>query len=110
MFQKILKDADEITNFIIVMSPDPVDEDLLLEYFFGCKAVLKTVDITTIRHEDENHHLQSKVKEKRYEKLSMQTMPPLVVENGKVLDGNHRLRVALKNGLKIISVYDVIHL
>lgn len=110
MFKEILKDAYEITSFIIETSPNDVDEELISEYFFGCKAVLKKVDISSIECGDTNHHIRFREKEKRYQKLEMEKMPPLIVEDGKVLDGNHRLRVALKKGMKDIIIYDIISL
>lgn len=110
MFKKILKDADEITSFIIETSPNSIDEEFVFDYFFGCKAILKNVDIGSLQKKDKNHHIQLKEKEKRYQKLPIETMPPIIVEDGKILDGNHRLRIALKKGMKKIIIYDVISL
>jgi len=110
MFKKILKDADEITSFIIETSPNEIDEELIFEYFFGCKAILKKVEIDTLQLEDINHHIQLKAKEKRYQKLPIETMPPIIVEDGKVIDGNHRLRIAQKRGSRRIIAYDIISL
>lgn len=106
----MLIDADEITSFIIETSPNYVDEELIFEYFFGFKAILKKVEIDTLQIEDTNHHIQSKTKEKKYQKLPIETMPPIIVEDGKVIDGNHRLRIAQKRGLKTIIAYDIISL
>ncbi len=108
MFKEVLKDAAEITNFIIETSPTDVDEELVFEYFFGCKAILKNVEIDTLQIEDTNHHIQVKAKEKRYQKLPIETTPPIIVEDGKVIDGNHRLRIAQKRGLRRIIAYDII--
>lgn len=110
MFKKILKDADEIASFIIETSPNDIDEELVLEYFFGCKAILKKIGINTLQIEHTNHHIQSKVKERKYQKLPIETMPPIIVENGKVIDGNHRLRIAKKKGLRKIITYNIISL
>ena len=107
MFKVILKDADEILDFIIAISPSWVDEELLFDYFLGCSATLKMVDITSLRQGEDDHNLRSVWKENVYEKLPINTMPPLLVENGEVLDGNHRLRIAFKKGLKTVYIYDV---
>ncbi len=34
-------------------------------------------------------------------------MPPIVVENSKIIDGNHRYRVAKGNGQKEIFIYEI---
>ncbi len=110
MFKEMLKDADEITSFIIEKSANDIDEELVLEYFWGCKAILKSVEIDSLLIEDTNHHVQLESKERSYQKLPIETIPPIIVEDGKVIDGNHRLRIAQKKGLKRIIVYDIISL
>lgn len=110
MFKKILKDADEITSFIIGTSPNDVDEELVFEYFWGCKAILKKIEIDTLQIEETNHHIESKAKEKKYQKLPIETMPPIIIEHGKVIDGNHRLRITQKRGISKIIAYDIISL
>jgi len=58
--------------------------------------------------DDENQNIRSLKKEKKYGKLPAETMPPLIVENGIVRDGNHRLRVAKRNKLEEIIIYDIV--
>lgn len=108
MFKKILDSTDEITGFIIETSSDFVDEELIYEYFFGCKAVLKSVEVSELRMEDQNHHLRSRRKEKEYEQLPINTIPPLIVENGIVVEGYHRLRIIIKKKISTVKVYEII--
>ena len=108
MFKKELKNSIEIAEFISEFATDYVDEDLILEYFFGCKAILKKVSTITIKIENSDNHIRNKKKEKIYENLPFETMPPLVVEKSVVLDGNHRLRVANKRKQKVIYIYDIL--
>lgn len=108
MYKKFLKDADEIAEFIVESSPGFIDEDLVREYFFGCHAVLRTVRLETITAESVSHHVRNRFKEKIYEKLPLSTMPPLIVENGKIIDGHHRFRLAKRRQQKEIPVY-IIH-
>jgi hypothetical protein len=108
MFRKILKDRDEITDYIVEFASNYVDVDLVRDYFFGCKGVLQKVPIKTIRPGDRDTHMRDKKKEMIYEILPLKTMPPLIVRDGEVLDGNHRLRVAKKRGQKEILIYNIL--
>jgi hypothetical protein len=110
MFKETLTDASEIVSYIIKTSPNDIDEELVFEYFFGCKAILKKIEINNLQIEDTNHHIQLKSKVKKYQKMSIETMPPIVVQEGKILDGNHRFRIAKKKGMKMIIAYDIISL
>lgn len=107
MFKKELSDSDEITDFIVEFSVGFVDEELIRDYFFNCRAILKRVPINCLKAGMSDHHIYEKKKEAKYTKLSQATMPPLIVEKGKVLDGNHRLRVARKKGQKEIAIYEI---
>jgi hypothetical protein len=108
MFKPILENAEEIADFVIKFAVHQIDEELVMEYFFGCKAILKSVPIDTLIEGDKNQHIASETNEKKYKKLSIETMPPLLIENLEVIDGNHRLRIAKRNGLKEIKVYDIV--
>lgn len=85
MFKRILIDTEEITDFIIEFSVEPIDEELVYEYFTGCNGILKSVLVRTLKHENKDSHIRDYKKEKSYEILPFETMPPLVVENGIVL-------------------------
>jgi len=108
MFKPILENAEEITDFIITYTSYSIDEEFVQEYFFGCKAFLRKVSILDLREEDENQHIKDEVKERRYEKLPIESMPPLIVEDGIVKDGHHRYRVAKKKDIKEMIIYDIV--
>ena len=108
MFKPVLENEDEIADFIIEFAVDQMDEEFVREYFYGCKAILKTISIECLEEGNENQNIKNLRREKRYEKLPFETMPPLIVEDGIVTDGNHRLRVAKKRGAKEIIIYDIV--
>jgi hypothetical protein len=110
MFKPILANADEITDFIIEMAIDQIDERLVREYYYGYKAILKTISIENLKEGNQNQNIRNIRKESRYQKLPIKTMPPLIVENNIVMDGNHRLRAAKKMGVKEIIIYDIIEI
>ena len=108
MLKPILKNNDEITDYIVRHSSDELDEEFILEYFDGCKAILKNSNINCLIENDLNSNLRSSKKEKYFKTLSIVTMPPLVVKNNLVLDGNHRLRILKDLDVKIVSIYDIV--
>jgi len=94
-YPKILYDAKEIADYIVSIDPD-YDKDAIEDEFEDKKAILTLIPAKKI-NKDDNHHI-SFDKQKKYEKMNLDTMPPLVIVNGKIWDGNHRFRAGLKNG------------
>lgn len=97
----------EIASYITNTASDPVDRGTMEEYFDGATADLQLLPIDDIQEGNPDGNVRSAAKEKRYMKRSPLTMPPLVVENGVVMDGNHRLRVARAKGLDRVWCYVV---
>ena len=108
MFKPILENEDEITDYIVEFASDFVDPIIIKEYFFECNAILRTEFVDHLKEGDKNHNIKNPNKEKHYKKLPIITMPPLIVRNYEVLDGNHRLRVAKKLGVKEVLIYDIL--
>lgn len=85
-----------------------VDVEFIEEHFFGMGAHLESVPIDQIEEGPADSHMADKKKEKSYARLSLATMPPIVIENNIVCDGNHRLRAARALGAKSIWCYIVV--
>lgn len=100
-----LEDTRAIANYIAYHATDYVDEEFIEEHFNGCHAVLKTLPIGSIKPGHEYDNLRNKRKEKSYAKLNIESMPPIVVMDGEIIDGNHRYRVALSKGCTHIKAY-----
>lgn len=58
MFKSTLESAEEITDFICDFATDHIDLDLVKEYFFNCKAVLKIVPIENLREGNESNNIR----------------------------------------------------
>ncbi len=84
------------------------DEEMASEYFRGAKGVLKTFNVADLREGDANHNIPNPRKQAKYAKMPATTMPPIVVEAGEVIDGNHRLRAARQRGDETILGYDIV--
>lgn len=106
-YPAILKDEYEIADYIVGLSSDYADEESIVEYFNNSYAKLKLVPIDEIKEGRADHNIRSSAKERKYIKMSSD-IPPIVVEGGEIMDGNHRFRVAKKKGLTHIWIYDVI--
>ena len=100
-------DAQGIADYIETYATYPVDNQMVYEKFQGSHAVLKLMPIVELREGGRDSNLQSKANEAAYLKQSLKTQPPAVVENGEVLDGNHRLRANKRRGLTHMWCYVV---
>lgn len=106
-FDPTLEDEFEIADYIEATSVDEVDTEMLVDYFRHCYAELDYVPIDSIQEGDPDTNLPNEVKQKRYLELDPHTMPPIVVDNNVVVDGNHRYRAAKELGMKVIPAYIV---
>jgi hypothetical protein len=100
-------DAQGIADYIETYAVYPVDNEFVYEKFRGSHAVLKLVPIASLREGGREQNLRSKKIEDKYLKQSLKTQPPAVVEDGEVLDGNHRLRANKRRGLTHMWCYVV---
>ena len=103
----VLEDAAQIAAHVEQCSPDYVDEEFVEEYFFDCRAVLRKVEITSLKEGGADVNVASDAKASRYAALPLEGAPPLVVMDGVVEDGNHRLRDAISRGASHILCYVV---
>jgi len=112
-YAPILKDAWSIVDYIASVSDPHLskhEEDNLLDGIRGTQAVLKLTPITNkLRSMGDASQLEktnpSYKKIKQYSKMNPKTIPPIVVDNDLVIDGNHRLQAAKELGLKEIWAY-----
>lgn len=88
-----LDDARAIAAYIASCSTGDVDEDMIEELFAGAHAELTLVPISELREGHPDGNVPSAAKARKYARMPVATMPPLVVEDGTTWDGNHRLRV-----------------
>jgi len=105
-YEPVLSNAADIMTYMASFADD-IDEERVEEYFRDCKAVLKLVPISSLKAGPAFANAINPKKQKRYLKMDPKTIPPIIVENGIVIDGNHRLRTASALGLKEIWAYVV---
>lgn len=103
-----LKDESAITSYIVEHATSDVDEELIEEYFRGAHGVLREVPLGDLQPGRSDDNTPSPAKECRYARMTPKTMPPLVVEGGKVVDGNHRYRVLVARGAETAWCYEIV--
>jgi hypothetical protein len=103
---EVLEDSRAIADHIRSTSPSFVDHERIEDEFKGAHAVLRQIPVDSLKEGDANGNVADARKQARYSK-NPQNAPPIVTENGTVVDGNHRLRAARAAGLKTIAAYDV---
>jgi hypothetical protein len=103
----VLESAREISVYIDTHSPQDVDTEFIEEHFHGAGAILRQRDIASLSAGPEDSNIADPDKEVRYAAMTLETMPPIVIEENVVRDGNHRFREAVRQGAKTILCYDV---
>jgi len=73
----------------------------------GCRAILQLIPSDRLTEGWEGDNQRFPARELRYGKLDPRTQPPLLVQDGVVHDGNHRLRIGRKQGKTCFWSYDV---
>lgn len=104
-FPECLTDAADIAAFIQTFAAEDVDEDAIRDLYHHTYAVLKLMPIAQLKEGGRNSNLRSAENEARYKKMDLRTLPPLLVDKGNVVDGNHRLRAGKKRGLTHMWCY-----
>jgi hypothetical protein len=107
-FEDALHDAQEIADYIETYANYAVDNEFVYEKFRGCHAVLQLVPLDQLQEGGRDNNERSQKNEDKYLKQNLKTQPPAVVENGKVLDGNHRFRANKRRGLTAMWCYVVV--
>jgi hypothetical protein len=100
-----LADEHAIADYIEKHASDDVDHGLIVDHFRGTRAVLRKVALAEIKPGHPDANVGDPAKTKRYMKMDPATMPPILIEDGVVVDGHHRYRVAKKLGLTEIWCY-----
>jgi hypothetical protein len=114
-FENELFDASDIARYIEQWAIYDVDPEFVEEQFRDCHAVLRLLPIAQLTEGNPEHHKQSPANENKYQRMDIKTLPPILVSGGgiapwsnnEVIDGNHRLRAAIKRGLTHLWSYVV---
>lgn len=104
----LLGDARAIAQYMKSFAGnESFDEEMAEEHFFECAATLTRFAIADLRQGPAESNVRSAEKDRLYTAMDAETSPPIVVEDGEVKDGNHRLRAAIERGDAHILGYRV---
>ena len=103
-----LPDNKAIADYIESTSTSFVDTDRIMDEYIGCRAVLKTLPVSSLAHGRADGNIEVRKNQTKYNKINVSKQPPIVVDGGFVVDGNHRLRAAIKNKQNSIQAYVII--
>lgn len=106
-WENTLADEGAIADYMEANASDEVCTEMIMEYFHGCGAKLMLLPIEDISEGHPDVNIKSAKKEKKYNKLPLETMPPIVVMDGIIEDGHHRYRIAKAKGAASILCYVV---
>lgn len=104
---KTLRDEFAIARYIDEHSPGIIDADEIEETYSGYVGVLTYVNPKSLKQNNADGNVKSVKKQKAYAELPWETRPPIVTEDEKVIDGNHRVRCAIAKGEPRILTYNV---
>ena len=105
-----IESGKEIAEYIEGISPDEVDTECIEDLYSQCRAVLQLVPISSLSAGPEDYNIACKKKTAAYARMATETMPPILVEDDVVMDGNHRFREAIRRGMTSIWIYRIIDL
>lgn len=90
----LLACPSQIATHIESTSPDWVDTEFIEECFAGAQMCLGMALIETIKPGPADSNEACAKKQAAYAAMPLETRPPIVIDQGRAADGNHRLRDA----------------
>ena len=94
-----LLNAEGLADLVIELCGQEADPDFVREALEWRTGTLEWIPLDNMKEGPKDRNVRSTKLEQRYAKLPLHTTPPLLVEeNGEVLDGNHRFRIAKAKG------------
>jgi hypothetical protein len=107
-FPDVLKDAQELADYVVTWAVGEVCSETAWESFRDCRGTLRWFDMAEIRPAGGGHERVAS-RERRYRRMDRATCPPILVMDGEIQDGHHRHRVAITRGDAGMWGYDVVY-
>lgn len=105
VWPEFLADAQAIAEYVSELSPYEISEEQIEEQYFGSRARLTWLELSKVILGSDDHNQPSKSRQKAVDRLPIETMPPLLVENFYLQDGYHRFRKLMGEGVTHHWVY-----
>lgn len=96
-----------IARHVSDLSPYDICEEQIEEMYFGYQAKLRWTPISDLRLGPADSNGNSKKRQKACDSKPVETMPPLLADEGVVMDGSHRYRTLVSKGCSHCWVYHI---
>lgn len=103
-----LPDSRAIAEYIDSNSTSFIDTERIEDEYRGASAVLRELPVSELRLGNAEGNMEIAKKQSAYNRMDVSSQPPIVVEGNTVVDGNHRLRSAIKAKQSTIKAYVII--
>ncbi len=102
-----LPDNTAIAAFVSEASPYPICEEQIEEMYIGCRAALRWTAVAELQPGPAESNTEEEARQAECDRRPPASMPPLLVDDGHVMDGNHRYRSLRKRGITHCWAYHV---
>lgn len=96
-----------IARHVSDLSPYEICEEQVEEMYFGYQAKLRWTPISDLRLGPADSNGISKKRQKACNSKPVETMPPLLADEGVIMDGSHRYRTLVDKGCTHCWVYHI---
>lgn len=104
---ELLDSGLAIARHVSDLSPYEICEEQIEEMYFGYQAKLRWTPISYLRLGPADSNGISKKRQKACDSKSVETMPPLLADEGVIMDGSHRYRTLVDKGCTHCWVYHI---
>jgi len=107
LWPELLATSEAIAAHVGELSPYEICEEQIEEMYLGCQAKLEWTHISRLRLGPDNNNVASEERQEACDSRPTETMPPLLAEDGMIMDGAHRYRTLLSKGCAHCWVYHI---
>lgn len=104
---QLLMDNAAIARFVADQSPYEICEEQIEEMYIGCRASLRWTPVAELRPGPDASNIESDARQAACNRQPANTMPPLLVEDGQIMDGHHRYRALKQKGITHCWAYHI---
>jgi len=97
-YEPKLAGARAIAEYVVGLSPDDVDRDMVEDAYIGCSARLTWLPMDVIVPGPSEANVPNASRERVYARMHAGSTPPILVDGCGIEDGHHRHRVAIARG------------
>lgn len=102
-----LQNPSAVADYVSNHSPYEICSEQIEEMYIGCRARLRWTALNEIRLGPSSNNMEDETRQKICNHRPVETMPPLLVDDGQIMDGSHRFRSLMLKGQTHFWVYHI---